>query len=199
VTTKALIGSMPRASVLAAPGEVAAAAARWDELPGATGPVGGGAWVRAWLATYADRYRLAAVVTAFTVGHSVSLALGALGLVEVSPALVEPLIAASIVYVAVEALLRPGTPPRIGLVAAFGLVHGLGFSGALRDLGFAPSELSLPLLGFNLGVEAGQLLVIAPLVLIAPLIRRRPRLRVGLYLAIAALAAIWMVQRVYGA
>lgn len=62
MTTTSVSVSMPRASVLAAPGEVASAAARWDELPGATGPVGGSAWVRAWLATYADRYRLAAVV-----------------------------------------------------------------------------------------------------------------------------------------
>jgi hypothetical protein len=140
--------------------------------------------------------RLAAVVTAFTVGHSVSLALGALGLVSVSPALVEPLIAASIAYVAVEQLARPGAPARLGVIAGFGLVHGLGFSGALAELGFAPSELALPLLGFNLGVEVGQLAVIAPLALLAPMVRARPRVRAAVLGVVALVAAVWTVQRI---
>ena len=96
-------------------------------------------------------------ITAFTVAHSLTLAAAALHLVQVPPALVEPLIAGSIVFVGAENLLRTETGPRWVLTFLFGLVHGLGFAGALHQL--APGgqgSVALTLALFNLGVETGQ-------------------------------------------
>jgi DMSO/TMAO reductase YedYZ heme-binding membrane subunit len=106
-------------------------------------------------------------VTAFTVAHSLTLALATLGLVEVPSRPVEAAIALSIVFLAVEILrARQG---RIGLTYrfpwliafAFGLLHGLGFAGALAEIGLPAGEIPLALLFFNLGVEIGQLMFIA--------------------------------------
>lgn len=100
-------------------------------------------------------------VTAFTVAHSITLALGLYGVVSVSPKIVEPLIALSIVFVAVENLLTTSlTPWRPFVVFGFGLLHGLGFAEILQDLGLPPSQYVTGLLGFNIGVELGQLAVI---------------------------------------
>ncbi|MEO7270738.1 MAG: HupE/UreJ family protein [Vicinamibacterales bacterium] len=100
-------------------------------------------------------------VSAFTVAHSITLALSIYGLVSVSPSIVEPMIALSIAYIAVENLvLTEMRPWRVGLVFGFGLLHGLGFAGALRDVGLPRSEFVTALLGFNVGVELGQLAVI---------------------------------------
>ncbi|MBJ3762722.1 HupE/UreJ family protein [Maribius pontilimi] len=101
-------------------------------------------------------------VSAFTLAHTVTLALAALGIVSVSPAIVEPLIAASIVYVGVENVLSRGmTPWRPAVVLAFGLLHGLGFAGVLTEYGLGTSNFVAKLIGFNVGVELGQLFVIA--------------------------------------
>lgn len=101
-------------------------------------------------------------VTAFTAAHTVSLALAALGIVSVPAAVVEPLIAASIVYVGVENVLSRGMSPwRPLVVLAFGLLHGLGFAGVLSEYGLGSSNFVAKLIGFNLGVELGQLAVIA--------------------------------------
>jgi hypothetical protein len=103
-----------------------------------------------------------AQVSAFTLAHSLTLGLSVYGLVSLPSAVVEPLIALSIAYVAIENVcVREMRPWRIGLVFAFGLLHGLGFAGALRDVGLPRSEFLTALVGFNLGVEAGQLSVIA--------------------------------------
>lgn len=100
-------------------------------------------------------------VTAFTVAHSITLALGLYGVVSVSPKIVEPLIALSIVFVAVENLLTTSlTPWRPFVVFGFGLLHGLGFAEVLQELGLPPSQYVTGLLGFNIGVELGQLAVI---------------------------------------
>lgn len=100
-------------------------------------------------------------VTAFTLAHTVTLALAILGFVTVSPAIVEPLIAASIVYVAVENIfLRKITPWRTAVVFAFGLLHGLGFASVLGEIGLNPARFVTGLIGFNIGVELGQLSVI---------------------------------------
>ena len=100
-------------------------------------------------------------VTAFTVAHSITLALGLYGVVSVSPKIVEPLIALSIVFVAVENLLTTSlTPWRPFVVFGFGLLHGLGFAEVLQELGLPPEQYVTGLLGFNLGVEFGQLAVI---------------------------------------
>ncbi|HEY7516106.1 MAG TPA: HupE/UreJ family protein, partial [Vicinamibacteria bacterium] len=104
---------------------------------------------------------LVAQVTAFTVAHTATLVLSTYGVLRLSPRVVEPLIALSIVYVAVENLLTERLRPwRILLVFAFGLLHGLGFAGALGDLGWPSGRRLLALVAFNLGVELGQLTVI---------------------------------------
>ncbi len=104
---------------------------------------------------------LLAQVTAFTAAHTVTLALSTYGVVRLPSRVVEPLIALSIVYVGVENLLTERLRPwRIALVFAFGLLHGLGFAGALAELGLPAGERPTALLAFNFGVELGQLAVI---------------------------------------
>jgi hypothetical protein len=149
-----------------------------------------------------DWKRLAAVVTSFTLAHSVTLAVGALGLVRLSPRLVEPMIALTIIYVAAENALRLAPRARVGVTFAFGLVHGFGFSSVLRDLGLARGELLPALVGFNLGVELGQLLVVVPLF---PLViccsgGRRPTAASAFSLnaGVAVVACFWFVQRLMG-
>ncbi|RED17974.1 HupE/UreJ family protein [Pontivivens insulae] len=101
-------------------------------------------------------------VTAFTLAHTVTLALGTLGLVSIPASIVEPLIALSIVYVCVENIaVRQMTPWRPAIVFAFGLLHGLGFAGVLGEVGLSGEFLLTSLIAFNIGVEIGQLLVIA--------------------------------------
>lgn len=101
-------------------------------------------------------------VSAFTLAHTVTLALGALGLVTVPAAIVEPLIAASIVYVAVENIFARGlTRWRPVVVFGFGLLHGLGFASVLGEFGLPEGQFIPALIGFNVGVELGQLTVIA--------------------------------------
>ncbi|MEL6617520.1 MAG: HupE/UreJ family protein [Pseudomonadota bacterium] len=101
-------------------------------------------------------------VTAFTLAHTVTLALGALGIVNVPGSIVEPLIAASIVYVAVENIFARGLNPwRPMIVFGFGLLHGLGFASVLGEFGLPAGQFIPALVGFNVGVELGQLTVIA--------------------------------------
>ncbi len=100
-------------------------------------------------------------VTAFTLAHTVTLALGALGLVTIPGSIVEPIIAASIVYVAVENLFSTGLNRwRPLVVFGFGLLHGLGFASVLADFGLPDGQFIPALIGFNVGVEIGQLVVI---------------------------------------
>ncbi|GGX62477.1 hypothetical protein GCM10007385_34510 [Tateyamaria omphalii] len=101
-------------------------------------------------------------VTAFTLAHTVTLALGALGLVNLPGSIVEPLIAASIVYVAVENIFARGLNRwRPMIVFGFGLLHGLGFASVLGEFGLPEGQFIPALIGFNIGVELGQLTVIA--------------------------------------
>jgi hypothetical protein len=105
---------------------------------------------------------LLAQVTAFTLAHTLTLALSSFGVVRLSPGIVEPLIALSIVYVAVENVVSPKLrPSRLVLVFAFGLLHGLGFAGVLGEIGLPEGQQLTALLAFNVGVELGQLGVIA--------------------------------------
>lgn len=105
---------------------------------------------------------LLAQITTFTVAHSITLGLSIYGLVSLSPRIVEPLIALSIAYVAVENIaIASLTPWRVGLVFVFGLLHGLGFAGVLQDLGLPRSQFLTALFGFNAGVELGQLAVVS--------------------------------------
>lgn len=117
--------------------------------------------------------------TAFTIGHSLTLACAVLGVVHVPSSVVEPLIGASIAYVGVENLLRAKGDARWMTGVAFGLIHGLGFAGALRELGVGTHSLSigLPLGSFNIGVESGQ---VAVALLVWPVMRHlRTRPAVG--------------------
>jgi hypothetical protein len=101
-------------------------------------------------------------VSAFTLAHTVTLALGALGLVNIPGSIVEPLIAASIVYVAVENIFHTGLSRwRPFVIFGFGLLHGLGFASVLGDFGLPDDQFIPALIGFNVGVEVGQLTVIA--------------------------------------
>ena len=101
----------------------------------------------------------AVVVTAFTLAHSVTLISASLGWVRLPSRFVESLIAASIVYTAIEDVVRPDVRWRFVLTCAFGLIHGLGFASMLEEL-LPPSQVVVPLLSFNLGVEIGQLTVV---------------------------------------
>ncbi|MEO1306924.1 MAG: HupE/UreJ family protein [Pseudomonadota bacterium] len=106
-------------------------------------------------------------VSAFTLAHTVTLALASLGYVSLPGSIVEPLIAASIVYVAVENLLKPDLGWwRTALVFGFGLLHGLGFASVLAEIGLEPARFVTGLIAFNVGVELGQLAVIAVALLI---------------------------------
>jgi hydrogenase/urease accessory protein HupE len=107
---------------------------------------------------------LLGIVTAFTVAHSITLALAVLGVVAIPARFVEPVIALSIAYVALENIFRNSAPSgRWAVSFVFGLVHGFGFAGALLELGLPPSGLLGSLVFFNLGVEAGQAMIVAML------------------------------------
>ena len=138
------------------------------------------------------------IVTAFTVAHSITLSLAALGLVDVPSSIVEPLIAASIVWVAVENLVAPTGAGRRWLIAAvFGLIHGLGFASVLSELGLPRDALVRALIGFNIGVELGQLafvVVIMPSLVWASRPGRLPRLPHILSVIVALVGAVWMVE-----
>src|SRR5262249_37382375 len=124
------------------------------------------------------RFRtVAGIITCFTVAHSVTLALAALNVVTLPSRIVEPLIAATIVVVGIENLVRGDEPKgRWVLTFAFGLVHGLGFASALKAIGLGAAGASIvgPLIAFNLGVELGQLAVAAPLLLLLWRLRALP-------------------------
>lgn len=143
-------------------------------------------------------------VTAFTLAHTATLALSACGVVALPGAVVEPLIAVSIVFVAVENVLsRDVGVARIGVVFAFGLLHGLGFAGALADLGLPAGSKAIALLSFNAGVELGQIAVLgAAWLAIARPFRARPWYRARIVVpgsvAIAAAGAFWAVTRTLG-
>ncbi|HEX7833443.1 MAG TPA: HupE/UreJ family protein [Thermoanaerobaculia bacterium] len=143
-------------------------------------------------------------VTAFTIAHTITLALTMYGLIAISPRIVEPLIALSIAYVAIENLTTTKLHPwRVAIVFAFGLLHGMGFAGVLQELGLPRSQAAYALVAFNVGVELGQLTVIAAMyaLLVSWTQHRpwyRPRLVIPASLAIAAMGVFWMVQRVVG-
>jgi hypothetical protein len=141
-------------------------------------------------------------VTAFTLAHSVTLALAARGTISLPSGIVEPFIAASIAAIAIENIFtREGKvhPWRIAIVFAFGLIHGLGFASAFKNaLGRDTSPLA-PILLFNLGVELGQLAVVALAFLAVARWKNRPwyRARIALpaSIIIAAIGALWFIQR----
>jgi hydrogenase/urease accessory protein HupE len=144
-----------------------------------------------------------AQVTAFTVAHTLTLALTIYGVVSLRSSIVEPLIALSIAYVAIENIFtRELKARRIALVFVFGLLHGMGFAGVLSELGLPRAEFLPALVSFNLGVEAGQLTVIAAAFLLVGLPFRhrswyRGRVVVPASCLIAAVGLFWSVQRAF--
>jgi hydrogenase/urease accessory protein HupE len=149
------------------------------------------------------RRQLLATITAFTVAHSISLAMTVLGLLRAPSPPVEASIALSIVLVCAECL-RPGTSltrrAPWAVAFAFGLLHGLGFASALLELGVPERHIPSALLFFNVGVEVGQLGVIAAVLslqaLFARLRAQRPWMRRGLIYAMGGLAAYWSIDRI---
>jgi hydrogenase/urease accessory protein HupE len=152
-------------------------------------------------------WRLVKTITAFTVAHSITLGLAALGFVHVPSAPVEAVIALSIVFVAAEIIhLRRG---REGITARapwivsfrFGLLHGFGFAGALSEIGLPAGHIPLALLFFNLGVEAGQLMFVAAAMAAVVLVRQVRVFLPGwveepVPYAIGSVAMFWVIQRV---
>lgn len=141
-------------------------------------------------------------VTAFTLAHTITLALTIYGVVSLPSSIVEPLIALSIAYVAIENLFTDKLHAwRPLIVFAFGLLHGMGFAGVLSEIGLPRSEFVPALLAFNIGVELGQLTVIFAAFLLTLPFRRKPWYRRAIVipgsLAIAAIGLYWFIQRAF--
>ncbi len=150
-----------------------------------------------------SRWRsILAQVSAFTLAHSITLGLTMYGVVSLPARVVEPMIALSIAYVAIENLVTADLKPwRLALVFSFGLLHGMGFAGVLRDLGLPHSQFLTALLTFNGGVEAGQLTVIAAAFAAVAYWRARTSVYRRFVvrpasLAIALTGIYWTIQRV---
>lgn len=159
-----------------------------------------------------NRGRLLWAITAFTVAHSITLAAASLGLLNVPPPPVEAIIALSIVFLAYELSLPPQARDPVAerfpwvVSFAFGLIHGLGFAGALREIGLPEGDIPLALFSFNVGVELGQIMFIV-LVLsggaiatrLYPAIKTRtvPLTRITSY-GIGSFAAFWVIDRIAG-
>lgn len=144
----------------------------------------------------------AKVVTGFTLGHSVTLVLAAVGILHPPSRVIESAIAASILFVAVENILAKHPRPRALMTAGFGLIHGFGFAGVLAEQGLPREGLILSLVSFNVGIELGQLVIVVLLVLPLALSARRtwfrPAMLVPGSLVIAAFGAIWLAERLMG-
>lgn len=140
-------------------------------------------------------------ISSFTVAHTLTLALGMLGLVQVSSAIVEPLIAASIIYVCVENIFTDRLQRwRPVIVFLFGLLHGLGFASVLREIGLSSGHFATGLIAFNIGVELGQLTVIAACFMLVGLWFKdkpwyRQRITIPASGIIALIGGYWLVER----
>ncbi|MBV8803869.1 MAG: HupE/UreJ family protein [Sinobacteraceae bacterium] len=141
------------------------------------------------------------VVTAFTLAHSITLSLATLGVVRPPSRWVESAIAASVLIAALGNLFSFADRRRWAIAFAFGLIHGFGFAAVLSDLGLQRQELLLGLVGFNLGVEAGQMVIVAGFLPVAFALRGTWVYRyvtlVGGSVAIAAIAAVWLTERAF--
>ena len=141
--------------------------------------------------------------TAFTVAHSITLALSMKNIIMAPSAVVEPIIALSILFVAVENILLSELKPwRIILVFLFGLIHGMGFASSLNEIGLPRNQFALSILSFNIGVELGQVSIILAvfMLIIKPtsgLINYRKKVVYPISIAIGLIAMVWTVQRVF--
>jgi HupE / UreJ protein len=141
-------------------------------------------------------------VSAFTVAHSITLGLALYGVVRLPSAITEPLIAASIVFVAVENIFAKGIKTwRYAVVFCFGLIHGLGFATAFAKVGLPRHDFLIGLIGFNIGVECGQLAVIISAFLVVGWFHHRPSYRRVIVIpassVIALIALLWTFQRIF--
>lgn len=139
--------------------------------------------------------------TAFTIAHSITLALSMQNIFTLPGAIVEPIIALSILFVAVENLvIRELKPWRVVLVFLFGLIHGLGFASVLNETGLPRDQFALSLISFNVGVELGQLLIIAIMCTFLLFFEKRtwyrPRIVYPISLLIIFIASYWTIQRI---
>ncbi|CAN7213326.1 HupE/UreJ family protein [Paenibacillus sp. LjRoot153] len=142
-------------------------------------------------------WKVVKLITAFTVGHCITLVLSSLEIAYLSPAIVEPLIALSILYVAVENIWKRKESARVAVTMLFGLVHGFGFAEVLR--GTLSGHMALPLFSFNLGVEIGQLVVVGVLIPLLLLIRRVPlKINWNLYASgiVGVFGLYWFIERI---
>jgi HupE / UreJ protein len=144
---------------------------------------------------------VAKIVTAFTLAHSITLTLAALGIVSLPSRLVESAIALSVVLAALNNVFPIVQRGRWIAAFTFGLLHGFGFAGALADLGLPPGSLALSLAGFNIGVELGQLAIVAVFLPAAFALRStwayRRVVLAGGSAAIVAIAGVWLVERAF--
>lgn len=142
----------------------------------------------------------AAIVTSFTIAHSITLSLAVLGVVTLPSRFVESVIAFSICYVALENIFRKQIRHRWSVTFAFGLIHGLGFASILKEMAIPKSHLAVALLNFNLGIEFVQLsIVLLLLPVLAYLFKLKSSRKIVTYgsYAIVTMGAIWLVQRVF--
>ncbi len=143
-------------------------------------------------------------VTGFTLAHSITLAVGILGIVTVGIAYIEAMIAMSILFLARELMIKRETFTKrhLGVVSfIFGLLHGFGFSSVLRSIGLPQDEIPLSLLAFNMGIEIGQLLFIALIISILYFLKRyikinELKIKVVLAYIVGTLSAYWFIERV---
>jgi hydrogenase/urease accessory protein HupE len=147
--------------------------------------------------------KLLVIVTAFTVAHSITLTVAALGLFNPPSRMVEPAIALSIIYVGADNLLGPaGRDVRAWIAFSFGLVHGFGFASVLREMGLPPAALGWSLFAFNVGVEIGQICIVAAAASALALVRARNH-RLAELVAVAGSAVVivagcfWFVERIW--
>lgn len=142
----------------------------------------------------------AAIITSFTIAHSITISLAVLGVITFPSRFVESVIAFSIVYVALENIFRKEIRHRWGLTFLFGLIHGLGFANILKEMNIPKADLALALVNFNIGIEVVQLALV---LLVLPLLTYMFRLKSsGLIIKagsiiVAALGAFWLIERIF--
>jgi hypothetical protein len=148
--------------------------------------------------------RLLGIVSAFTVGHTITLSLAALNIVSPPARIVEPAIALSIVYVGADNLLSTtgARDVRAWIALFFGLVHGFGFASVLREIGLPPRALGISLFSFNLGVEIGQAVIVVLVASLLAFVRSRSPLRARQLVSMGSIVvmlagAYWFVQRIW--
>ncbi|MEM9068406.1 MAG: HupE/UreJ family protein [Myxococcota bacterium] len=149
---------------------------------------------------WGERKRLVLAITAFTAGHSVALTLATLGWVGVATTAAEAVIALSLVLLAVETTRERSLSARAPWIVAggFGLVHGLGFAGALAEIGLPPDDIPTALFSFNVGVEVGQLAFVAVCVAVGAVLQRgisAPRLQRGAAYVVGIAGTYWALER----